>query len=402
MTLLLVVQRYGADIAGGSEAECREYAERLAGRGHDVTVLTSCARDYTTWENSYPAGTSRLNGVSVVRVPVTRQRRRSRFDDLTDRAWEPGAPSDLQEAWFDENGPHAPALLDYLRSRGPDFDLVLFFTFRYYQSYFGLPLVADRAVLVPTAEEDPAIRLGVLEEFLTKPAGFLFNTLEEEAVLTERAGRPLSPSAVSGFGLDPVAAPVARGPVDALGVPGDFVLCLGRVDRNKGTYALVDDFEAHLASGGSATTLVIAGPNAGPPLPSHPAVRTLGFVSDDVRAALLAYARVLIVPSPYESLSIALLEGWNHATPALVYGRCRVLRGQVRRANGGLYYDSPQGFSEALTWLLTHPREAQAFGRQGQAYVDREYRWPLVMARVEGLLEEVRRRRGRPQAMSLE
>ena len=31
--------------------------------------------------------------------------------------------------------------------------------------------------------------------------------------------------------------------------------------------------------------------------------------------------------------------------------------------------------------------------RQGQAYVEREYRWPTVMARVEGLLETVRLRR---------
>ena len=46
-------------------------------------------------------------------------------------------------------------------------------------------------------------------------------------------------------------------------------------------------------------------------------------------SALLTHARVLIVPSPYESLSIVLLEGWNHGVPALVNARCRVLAGQV-------------------------------------------------------------------------
>ena len=51
MKLAFVVQRYGADIAGGSEMHCRQLAERLSSR-HDITVLTTCARDYVTWENA--------------------------------------------------------------------------------------------------------------------------------------------------------------------------------------------------------------------------------------------------------------------------------------------------------------------------------------------------------------
>ncbi len=47
-------------------------------------------------------------------------------------------------------------------------------------------------------------------------------------------------------------------------------------------------------------------------------------------------ASVLLVPSPFESLSLVLLEAWNHAVPALVNGRCSVLKGQARRANGAL------------------------------------------------------------------
>ena len=74
--------------------------------------------------------------------------------------------------------------------------------------------------------------------------------------------------------------------------------------------------------------------------------------------------------------------------PALVNARCEVLAGQVRRANGGLYYRSSAEFAEALAYLLGHDREREALGRQGLAYVEREYRWPTVLARVEGLLAE--------------
>ena len=115
-------------------------------------------------------------------------------------------------------------------------------------------------------------------------------------------------------------------------------------------------------------------------------------MSDELRDALLAHARALIVPSPYESLSIVLLEAWNHAVPALVNARLRVLDGQVRRANGGLSIDRSDEFREALDYLLSHQPERDALGRQGLAYVEREYRWPTVLARVEALLAEVRSR----------
>jgi glycosyltransferase involved in cell wall biosynthesis len=100
-----------------------------------------------------------------------------------------------------------------------------------------------------------------------------------------------------------------------------------------------------------------------------------------------------MVPSPYESLSIVLLEAWNHATPALVNADCKVLRGQVRRAGGGLYYRSSREFQEALRWLLVNETGRTELGAQGLAYVDREYRWATVLERVESLLEEVSRRR---------
>jgi glycosyltransferase involved in cell wall biosynthesis len=133
--------------------------------------------------------------------------------------------------------------------------------------------------------------------------------------------------------------------------------------------------------------LVIAGP-ASMPISEHPLIRPLGFVSDEVREALLTNARALVMPSPFESLSMVLLEGWNRALPALVNARCKVLRGQVVRADGGLYYGNAVEFAAALDFLIDHPADAKQLGRQGLAYVDREYRWPTVMAKIESVLRQ--------------
>jgi glycosyltransferase involved in cell wall biosynthesis len=307
------------------------------------------------------------------------------FDDL-------GSSPEREVEWFRANGPDTPALLEYLRIHGGEYDLVLFWAFRYAPTFFGLPLVSERAVLLPTAEEDPAVDLDVLPEFFAKPAGYLFLTPEEEALVSTRAGRTLGPLQIIGIGLEPERE--KRPPRDVLGrlgIPEEFVLYLGRVDRNKGCATLLEYFQDY-SDGGGDTTLVLAGPST-LMVPDHPHIRSLGYVADDVRRALLSHARALIVPSPYESLSIVLLEAWNHATPALVNASCKVLQGQVRRASGGLYYRSSREFQEALSWLLGNDAGRRELGEQGLAYVDREYRWPTVLERVERLLAEVSRRR---------
>jgi glycosyltransferase involved in cell wall biosynthesis len=384
--LAFVVQRYGADIAGGSEAHCRDLAQRLATR-HDATVLTTCAGDYVSWANAYAPGTSADGSVRVIRFAVRRQRRLGRFAEISDEVFDGGAAPELEEQWFRENGPDAPGLLEHLAARGSEYDLVLFWTYRYATSFFGLPLVADRAVLVPTAEEDPAIHLQTLERFFQQPAGYLFLTPEEASLVRMRAGRLPQPSAIVGTGLDPAPAPDPSLLVRAAGVPSSYLLYLGRVDRNKGCQTLFDYFLEYAASRPSIH-LVLAGP-AKMPIPAHPQVTALGYVSEDMRDALLAGAQALVVPSPYESLSIVLLQAWNHGVPAIVNAECRVLEGQVRRANGGLAYRSAADFGEALDCFAADAKSRAIFGRQGLAYVEREYRWPTVMARVEHLLETV-------------
>ncbi len=384
MKLACVIHRFGSDIAGGSESHCRAIAEHLADR-HDVTIVTSCAKDHVTWANHYPAGESADGRVRVLRFPTARRRNLARFRDVSRLVFSGRGLTADQEEWFRENGPETPELLEHLRRESHTYDRVLFWSYRYYHAYFGLPLVADRAVLLPTAEEDPLIHVAALEPFFALPAGYLFLTPEEAELIAER--RPVRvPAVVIGCGLDPVTekGPYPSSALDALGVTDPFVLFLGRVDPNKGCEALLHHFARYTESGRSIQ-LVMAGP-VNMPVPDHPQIKHLGFVADAVRETLLSRARVLVMPSPYESLSMALLEAWNHGVPALVNARCAVLRGQVRRADGGLYYRTGAEFIASLDYLLDRPEVARRLGAQGHAYVEREYRWPTVMRKIENVL----------------
>src|SRR4030095_10125891 len=82
MKLACVVQRFGAEVTGGSERHCRVIAEHLASH-HDATVLPSCAQDYVTWRNVYPAGGSRVGAVNLLRFPVAHQRNLGRLADIS-------------------------------------------------------------------------------------------------------------------------------------------------------------------------------------------------------------------------------------------------------------------------------------------------------------------------------
>jgi glycosyltransferase involved in cell wall biosynthesis len=387
MKLAAVVHRYGADFAGGSEGHCRAVMTRLAAH-HDVTIVTTCAKDHITWENAYPEGESNLGPVKVVRFPVVRTRSMHRFADISEAVFGGGAGDADEENWFRENGPEATGLLEYLKANGDRFDLILFWSFRYYQTFFGLPLVAGKSILVPTAEEDPVIRMRAVTRLFPLPAGYVFLTPEERDLVASRCPAPLALSEIIGSGLDPVASGAGTSLLAPLGIRTPFILYLGRVDPNKGCETLIRHFTRYASETGRRVQLVMAGP-ANMPIPSHPLVVQLGFVQDEVREALLSNASLVVVPSPFESLSLALLEGWNHGVPALVNGRCAVLKGQTLRADGGLYYQNFDEFARELSHLLDHPDQARRLGAQGRAYVDREYRWPHVMEKIERLLSRV-------------
>jgi glycosyltransferase involved in cell wall biosynthesis len=381
--LAFVIQRYGTEVSGGAELHCRWLAERLA-RRHQVEVFATRALDYLEWRNHYPAGTEAVNGVPVHRFKVKRPRSSRAFASLSNLCFHEQHTREEELDWVRENGPLAPALVEAVAgARG--FDRFFFYCYRYYQSYFGLPAVRDRAILVPTAEEDPALGLQIFKPFFRSPRGLLYLTPEEQARVEDASGNGDLPSAVIGSGLnlpDPDPGLDFRG---KHGLPRPFVLYVGRIDKNKGCVTLFAYFQKFLEETGADLDLVLAG-SAALTIPRHPRVRHIGFISEAEKVSALRECRLLVMPSPYESLSIVTLEAWKLGVPVLANARCRVLMGQCLRSNGGLFYHGYAEFAEALKLLLARPEAGALLGRQGQRYVEDEYSWERVEGKIEDLL----------------
>jgi glycosyltransferase involved in cell wall biosynthesis len=381
--LAFVIQRYGLEVNGGAELHCRWLAERLAGR-HEVEVFATRALDYLEWRNHYPKGTEIVNGVPVHRFTVRRPRNARVFASLSNLCFHEAHTRQEEEAWIRENGPYSPALVRAVGRARDRFDRLLFYCYRYYHTYHGLPQARDRALLVPTAEEDPAINLGVFKDLLRSPRGIVYLTPEEQVLVEDASGNREVPSVVIGSGLN---LPVKRCSLDFRvkhGLGRAFVLYVGRVDRNKGAITLFAYFRKFLEETGADVDLVLAGRSV-VPIPDHRRIRHVGFITEEEKVAALEQCRLLVVPSPYESLSVITLEAWKLGVPVLANARCRVLMGQCLRSNGGLFYHGYAEFAEGLRLLLDQPDLASALGRQGQAYVEREYSWDTVEAKMEQL-----------------
>lgn len=381
MKILVVVQRYGAEVVGGSESHARVVAHRLA-MVNEVEVATTNALDYWSWAPHFPAGDSIDGPVRVRRFAVTGVRSPTFKDAERHVLFEPHTLAD-EQGWLAMQGPHTPDLLEFLRREGKAYDAILFYTYIYEPTAAGLPLVPERAALISTAHDEEPLRLAPYRALFQLPRAFGFLTPEERDLVHSRFRNEHIPSEVLGIGLDSPPWHDAKPFRDHYAPPGPLVLYLGQVSEGKGVNELVEDWIAY-REGGGAGSLVLAGTTR-MPIPERPDIVPLGHVSDEDKYALLEAADVLVLPSHLESLGIVLLEAWQVGTPCLVSAKNKITTGQVTRAGGGASYDR-QGFAKALGAVLAN---REALGESGRLYVQAECAWPAFDTRLEQLVDLV-------------
>ena len=430
MKLAFVIQRYGAEVLGGSEHLCRLVAERLAA-SHDVDVLTTCARDYITWSNEYPEGADRIRGVTVRRFASARTRDIEAFNKYSEWNYNNAHSRSDEMDWLKQQGPWCPALIEYLRRHQQQYDVLIFFTYLYATTVLGLEVAPSRSILVSTAHDEPAIRLDIFKQVFSSPAALCYLTESERRFVHEQfPDRPLLEEVI-GVGVDlPQSNPYPRMPSmppeeteesatandgdtsvtpdedsATRGFPshllsrgsvfrrrhrlyGPIALYGGRIDPGKGCEELIQYFSEYVNEGGDAT-LALMGVKL-MSLPEEPFIRFAGLLSDRERLQALEAATVVACPSPHESLSLLALEALSVGTPILANARSAVLVEHCVRSNGGLYYGDRDEFVDCLKLLIGDDRLRAAMGRNGREYVRRNYRWDVVLGKYERIFAKIR------------
>jgi len=381
--VVFVVPRYGSEICGGAETHARMVAERMA-QHWDVRVFTTCARDYVSWADVYAPGESIQGGVGVHRFPVAAPRDIADFNRISEMVLQGGASLEQEEEWMRKQGPECPLLLEALAEAYPNTDLFIFAGYLYALTYFGLPLVADKAALIPMAHDEPTLKLGLFANVFQKVRYLMYNTLEERRLLEQRFDLPSNRGEVVGAGIERAAdqEPPRERPRSR-----PYLLYIGRIDFSKGVGELFDYYTRESLQ--VFLDLVLIG-EAKIEIPSHPGIIHLGFVTSDTRSYLLKNAVALVQPSLYESLSLTVLEAWDEGTPVLVNGNCEVLVGQCRRSGGGLEFRNSQELAEHALDLMRRPVRRLLMGMRGRRYVEEHYRWERIIPKYQALLSRIK------------
>ncbi len=383
-----VVSRYGTEVSGGAETHCRLNVEHLAPE-YDIEIITTCAQDYMTWDNVYAPGLDDVNGIPVIRFPNIASRAAD-FSKRTD--WIVSHPHTLRDEsdWFNAQGPHSPALIEYILQRRDDFDAFVFVGYLYYPTVYGLRLLPEKSLLMPTAHDEAYIYFKWFQAMFSAPRGFIYNTPEEKHLIEDIFGVDHIPNAIVGVGIDvPLNVDGARFHQQA-GIDTPYVYYGGRLSHSKNCQELLDFFIGYKdARPDVPLNLVLTG-TAEFPVPERDDILSLGFLTDaqkkdDVMAGALAF----ILPSKLESLSLVTLESMALGTPVLCNGTSDVLRGHCLRSNAGLFYDTFDEFAASLDILRKTPRLRALMGENGRQYVAQNYTWQLVIEKYRRMIDMV-------------
>lgn len=382
--ILFVIQRYGENISGGAEWHAREIAEKLVG-DYEVEVATTCAIDYTTWANHFSEGEEVLNGVKIRRF-------RNDFERAKNHAHLEAMlrsnPTNLKANidWIVGQGPYSSGLFDFLRNNHQNYHKVIIFQYLYTISYYAVKILPpEKIILQPLAHDEPQVEYPIFRELFRKPESFVFNT-ESEKKLAERVHFIQDKkSVVAGVGIDYPASQNPDSFKKKFGLD-KYLIFVGRVDPAKRVDILARDFINYKKNYPSDLKLVFLGKVIGNAVEDKDIIYTGFLPREEDKFDAMAGAVALVNPSPYESLSLILLESFAVKRPAIVNAYCDVLKEHAIKSNGALWYETHMEFDEAVNFLLNNSDKADEMGQNGYNYFREHYDWDRVMGEYRRII----------------
>ncbi|MEO3404021.1 glycosyltransferase family 4 protein [Mucilaginibacter sp. CAU 1740] len=409
--IAFIVQRYGVEVNGGAEYHCRMLAEKLSS-SFDVSVLTSCAKDYVTWANEFTPGTSVVNGIEVVRFPVEHPLNLDRLK-LADRKLRIRKPKPHQKllkflgqlenfekltgvksrvenemAWIKEQGPYLPQLISFLKANEHNYDAFIFFTYLYYPTVVGISVAPQKSILIPTAHDETPIYFELYKEFFRKPKAILYNTESEKRFVNTLFANSDIYSDVVGIGIDiPVLTPNSNAD-ELLKQAGDYIIYIGRIEVAKACDELVQNFINYKTVTNNNIKLVFVG-RAFMPLTQHPSIIYAGFVDEDVKFNLLKHARALVIPSLFESLSLVTLESMACGITVIANQKCEVIKEHIDKSGAGFLYTDTESFKGTIEKVFSADTDIDALSAKAKAYVAENYTWKKVLNKFDAAINYV-------------
>ena len=340
-----------------------------------------------SWENHYQEGTEKIGNVTVRRFKVDFKRDVSKFNEISNKVLADIHSIDDEILWMKMQGPYCSGLFDFLNKNEKSFDLFVFFTYLYATTFYGLPLVSNKSVLVPLAHDEPPLKLSIYDEIFKKTKAIIYHTEEEENLIMQRFEISKIKGKLIGYGIDEmISVPEIFSPISNLDFP--YLLYVGRIDKSKGCDELIEYFKKYKKQHDSKLKLVLVGPKIFD-FEEDDSIIHLGVLNEQQKAYALKNASIFVMPSKYESFSIATMEAWMFKKPVIVNSQSLVLKGHCEKSNGGLYYENYEEFAECINLILSDNSLHEQMGKNGYAYVKENYGWARIINEYRIFLNSV-------------
>ena len=388
--IAFVVPRFAVERSGGAEMLVEALSVRLARKGHEVDVLTTCAQDHTRWQNDLRPGSDNIGGVRVHRFCVDRREDTRAFAQLQERIERRWMLNEREELRWIKGSVHSQALYDWIKSNEHLWDVLIFTPYLFGLTYSGSRIVPHKSLLIPCLHPESYAQLGMFRTMFQGVRGILFNSDAEKKLGMEIFRLDEEKCRVVGMGFD---RPQEEGDADRFRKKyrlGDspILLYVGRKERGKSVDKLVQYFCAFKRNRKSDLKLVLIG-SGELSFVNDSGVCDLGYVSQQDKMNAYQSANVLCQPSTNESFSIVLMESWLMKTPVLVNAHCAVTRDHIHQSGGGLCYKDFYEFDESLAFLLENNEVCKKMGEGGGVYTVRHYNWENILKKFEGSLEHL-------------
>lgn len=386
--IALVNQRYGLEVNGGSEYYTRELAEHLKIK-FNVEVLTTKALEYETWEDYYNCDIENINGVTVRRFHVSKPRNlwgMRIFGKI--QKYFPFFKEFIGNLWLDAQGPYSPDLISYIDSHQEEYDLFIFVTYLYYHTAKGLIKVADKAVLLPTAHDEPYIHFEIFKSVFMAPKAIIYLTSEEKELVEALFPVKQKINCIAGAGVDlpkVIDNEVYR---KKYRLKEEYIIYVGRIEPGKGCAEMFRYFRKYKNENPKSTLNLVLMGKAMMDIPVAEDILYQGFVSEEDKFNGISGAKALWLPSEFESLSIAVLEAMAVGVPVIVNGKCKVLKGHCDKSNAGLYYINEKEAIDSLKKILNEDKRS-ILSQNAKRYVNENYQWKTILDRVENMLNRI-------------
>ncbi len=396
-TIAFVTPRFGPGVIGGAEAVLSEAAFGLAQRGHDVEILSSCARDHYTWANEFPAGTVEIpagrgdgdRAVLVRRFEVERDTPGTVRDRIGDRilAGETVSIQD-QQRWMNDSL-RCSGLWNHVFDHGDRYRAIVLAPYMFWTTYALSQIRPERSIIMPCLHDEPPAYLELFRSMIEGVHGVWFLT-EPERDLAARLYRLPDRQAIVGASVE---FPESHAPDEfraEYGIDGRYVYYGGRREWGKGWHDLVLGYVRYLErrSGRSALQLVTSG--VGPvdrPAGTERHIVDVGLLSDRQRDNAMAGADAYLQPSAMESFSRTVLEAMLASTPVIANRASEVVAWHLAESGAGLTYEGEAELVECLDFVTDEPAAAAALAIDGPAYVSDRYRLDHVLDRMTATLD---------------